>query len=274
MRTNPLRRRRTVTGRGYYNGGMKRTDSKPIATRALILAAIAAIVLFAGTSAWKAVLAEHGWWPAWLGPSPLQTTWSLSYEDIPSYEGSLWVELNGNVPSFAPDQITSAAFEQYSPLDELGRAGAALACLGMETVPAGEREDISSIRPSGWQGGKYDFIERGFLYNRCHLIAFSLAGENANEQNLITGTQALNIEAMPVFEGEVLGYLYRTKNHVMYRVTPVFVGDELLCRGVQMEAYSVEDAGAGICFNVYCFNVQPGVEIDYATGRNWPAGTN
>ena len=160
------------------------------------------------------------------------------------------------------------SFEQYAPLDALGRCGAATACLGRDLMPTKERGQISSIKPTGWQRTEYDFIDGGLLYNRCHLIGYQLSGENANEQNLITGTRYLNVEGMLPFENMVADYVQETGNHVLYRVTPIFQGTELVARGVQMEAESVEDQGEGICFNVYVYNDQPGITIDYATGAS------
>ena len=204
-------------------------------------------------------------------------TSSASLDSIPEYSDSPYVALDATsanadgTPAFTEEELTRAAagaFEEYSALDSLGRCGAALACVGAETMPADgeERGDISSIHPTGWEQAEYDFIDGGVLYNRCHLIAWALAAENDNERNLITGTRYLNVEGMLPFETQILAYIEQTGNHVLYRVTPLFEGDELVARGVQLEAWSVEDDGAGICFNVYCYNVQPGVEIDYATG--------
>ena len=206
-------------------------------------------------------------------------TSTISLDDVPEYSDSPYAAIDATTsnpegtPSFTEDELERAqagAFEEYSALDSLGRCGAALACVGAETMPAdgAERGDISSIHPTGWEQAEYDFIDGGVLYNRCHLIAWALAAENDNERNLITGTHYLNVEGMLPFETQILEYIEQTGNHVLYRVTPLFEGDELVARGVQLEAWSVEDDGAGICFNVYCYNVQPGVEIDYATGKS------
>lgn len=189
---------------------------------------------------------------------------------LPEYSGSPYVVVNDNVPYFEDDELTTKHFETYSSLDLLGRCGPAYACLARELMPEEERESISEVRPSGWHSAKYDFIDQKFLYNRCHLIGFQLAGENANERNLITGTRYLNVEGMLPFENQVASYIRRTGNHVLYRVTPVFEGGNLLASGVLMEAQSVEDNGYGILFNVYIYNVQPGLEIDYATGESRP----
>lgn len=174
-------------------------------------------------------------------------------------------------PDFTDYEDASAPFEEYSSLDWLGRCGPAVACLGRETMPTKEREQISSIKPTGWQRAEYEFIDGGLLYNRCHLIAYSLAAEDLNDRNLITGTRQMNL-AMTEFENKIARYIDATGNHVLYRVTPVFEGRELVARGVQMEALSVEDAGEAISFNVFIPNEQDGVEIDYATGRNWLSG--
>ncbi len=189
-------------------------------------------------------------------------------EDLPHYEGKPFVAVNGNVPEFTSDEITDKYFEIYEPLDRYGRCTKAVACLGKETMPTEERGAIGSVKPSGWHTVKYDCVDGKYLYNRCHLIGFQLSGENANKRNLITGTRYMNVDGMLPFENMVADYIDETSNHVMYRATPIFEGDDLVARGVQIEAYSVEDEGDGICFNVYCFNVQPGVSIDYATGES------
>ena len=189
-----------------------------------------------------------------------------------AYNGSPYEQLNGNVPAFTEQEITDKSFEYYSELDSLGRCGAATACIGQDIMPTEERGEIGQIKPSGWHLAKYDVVDGKYLYNRCHLIGFQLAGENANEKNLITGTRYLNVTGMLPFENEVADYVKSTGNHVMYRVTPVFDGDKLVADGVQMEAYSVEDKGAGVQFNVFCYNVQPGIVIDYATGESRLSG--
>ena len=186
-------------------------------------------------------------------------------------DGEAYTIVNGNLPYFTESDYTTEAFETYSELDELGRCGAAYANICTELMPTEPREDIGSVHPSGWQSVQYDFVDGQYLYNRCHLIGFQLAGENANEQNLITGTRYLNIAGMLPFENEVADYAETTGNHVLYRVTPDFEGDELVARGVLMEGWSVEDEGEGVCFCVYAYNIQPGVEIDYATGESWEA---
>lgn len=181
-----------------------------------------------------------------------------------------WIVLNGNIPDFTKSDMTTEAFETYSELDSLGRCGVAYANICQELMPTEERESISEVKPSGWINKDYgDLVDGGYLYNRCHLIGFQLAGENANEQNLITGTRYMNIEGMLPFENMVADYVDETDNHVLYRVTPIYDGDDLVASGVQMEGYSVEDNGEGICFNIYAYNAQPGIAIDYATGESW-----
>ena len=185
-----------------------------------------------------------------------------------------YIKVNGNIPLFSGEEKKNAsAFESYSDLDALGRCGVAFACVGKETMPTEEREPIGGIKPSGWHSVKYDFVDGKYLYNRCHLIGYQLTAENANEKNLITGTRYLNTKGMLPFENMVSDYVKETGNHVLYRVTPVFEGKNLVASGVYMEAYSVEDDGDGICFYVYVFNRQPGVKIDYLTGDSVADGT-
>lgn len=194
----------------------------------------------------------------------------IDLDTIPEYSGQKYVILNNNIPDFTESELDEEAFEYYSELDKYGRCGVAYAMLGRELMPTKPRESISDIKPTGWKTAAYeDLITDVYLYNRSHLIAHSLAGENANPNNLITGTDYMNKQGMLPFEESVLEYIRETGNHVLYRVTPVFHGEELVARGVQMEAFSVEDLGEEICFNVYIYNVQPGVEIDYETGENW-----
>ena len=198
----------------------------------------------------------------------------IGLDEIPGYSGAAYVEINGNQPFFTEDEITDEAFESYSELDALGRCGVAFACIGIEIMPTEERGDIASVTPSGWEYGglsnnnTYDFVENGYVYNRCHLIGFQLAGENDNERNLITGTRYLNIEGMLPFENMIADYVEDTENHVMYRVTPIYNGFDYVAQGVLMEGYSVEDNGWAICFCIFAYNVQPGVTIDYFTGVN------
>ncbi len=187
---------------------------------------------------------------------------------VPVFSGEASVTVNSNIPFFTEEEITTEAFEYYSGLDDLGRCQSAFANICTQLMPTEEREDISSVTPTGWHSVTYDQIVEGNLYNRCHLIGFQLAGENANGKNLITGTRYMNVSGMLPYENEVAEYVKETDQHVLYRVTPVFEGSNLLASGVLMEAYSVEDAGEGVCFCVYCYNVQPGITIDYSDGSS------
>lgn len=192
----------------------------------------------------------------------------VSLVDTPQYSGEPFVVLNGGEPEFEEQDLVTQSYEAYSDFDRFGRCGTAIACIGQDIMPTEERGSIGHIKPSGWQYAKYDFVDGKYLYNRCHLIGYQLTGENANEQNLITGTRYFNTEGMLPFENEVADYVKDTGNHVLYRVTPVFEDENLVASGVVMEAKSVEDGGKGVCFNVYVYNVQPGVEIDYLTGES------
>ena len=183
-------------------------------------------------------------------------------------ENKPYAEVNDNVPQFTEEQITTESFESYSDLDDLGRCGPAIACIGKDIMPTEERGAIGQVKPSGWQMAKYDIVDGKYLYNRCHLIGYQLSGENANEKNLITGTRYMNMEGMLPFENMVAAYIEETDNHVMYRVTPIFTENNLLADGVQMEAFSVEDNGKGISFNVFVYNMQPGIEINYLDGTS------
>lgn len=189
-------------------------------------------------------------------------------EDIPEYNGQPYVIVNDNQPYFDESDFTTKSFETYSSLDALGRCGVAYANIGEDLMPTKERGSIGMIKPSGWQMVKYDFVDGKYLYNRCHLIGYQLSGENANERNLITGTRYMNTEGMLPFENEVANYVQDTGNHVLYRVTPIFDGNNLVADGVLMEAMSVEDRGLDIEFNVFVYNVQPNVKIDYLTGKS------
>lgn len=193
-------------------------------------------------------------------------TTSFDLSSIPQFTNEPYVVLNDNQPDFKQEDFGKDAFEIYSELDYLGRCGAAYANIGIEIMPAEERKEIGQIKPSGWQIKKYDNVDGKYLYNRCHLIGFQLSGENANEKNLITGTRYMNVEGMLPFENMVAKYVKNTKNHVLYRVTPIFKGENLVASGVQIEAKSVEDNGKGICFNVYVYNAQPGININYSNG--------
>jgi DNA-entry nuclease len=193
----------------------------------------------------------------------------VTLDNIPAYSGEPYVAINDNQPYFTASDYTTEAFETYSDLDSLGRCGVAWANICLELMPTEARGEIGQIKPTGWHNAKYDWVDGGYVYNRCHLIGFQLAGENANEKNLITGTRYLNVQGMLPFENLVADYVKETEQHVLYRVTPIFDGDNLLASGVLMEAWSVEDEGDGVCFCVYVYNVQPGVTLDYATGENW-----
>lgn len=201
---------------------------------------------------------------------PVQVTLA----DIPEYSGEPYVAIHDNVPYFSDEDLTTASFEDYSQLDNLGRCEVAYSCVGTETMPTEKRGSIGQIKPSGWHTVKYDFVDGQYLYNRCHLIGYQLTAENANERNLITGTRALNIDGMLPFENMTADYIKETGNHVLYRVTPMFDGDDLVAKGVLMEAKSVEDNGDGVLFCIFAYNVQPGVTIDYATGDSYADGTN
>ena len=204
---------------------------------------------------------------------PLEIMEQNNSENIPEYDQKPYIEINKNIPSFTEDEHTTKAFETYSELDSLGRCGVAYANICKEIMPANDetRGAISSVKPTGWQTAKYPgTVEGNYLYNRCHLIGYQLAGENANEKNLITGTRYMNVEGMLPFENEVSTYIKKNaKNHVLYRVTPIFKEQNLVANGVQMEAYSVEDNGQGVCFNIYVYNVQPEIEINYTTGASY-----
>lgn len=196
---------------------------------------------------------------------------TVAEEEIPEFSGEPYAVLNENLPTFEEDEITDESYESYSELDELGRCGVAEASIGEDIMPTEDRGSIGEVKPTGWHTVKYDTVDGKYLYNRCHLLGYQLTGENANEKNLITGTRYMNVEEMLPFENMVADYVKETGNHVMYRVTPVFEGDNLVATGVVMEGYSVEDEGEGICFNVFCYNIQPYVEIDYATGESCEA---
>lgn len=197
----------------------------------------------------------------------------VSLDAIPAYDGKAYVAVNNNEPFFMDSDMTTTAFENYSDLDSLGRCGVAYANICKDIMPTEERGKIGMIKPSGWHTVKYDVIKDRYLYNRCHLVGYQLAGENANPKNLITGTRYLNVEGMLPFENLVADYVNNTGNHVLYRVTPMFSGSNLVANGVLIEAKSVEDNGGGILFNVYCYNVQPGVGINYENGDSWLDGT-
>lgn len=205
--------------------------------------------------------------PISVDPEP-----SFDLASVPAFSGDPYVVIDDGQPGFSDEDLTDQSFETYSELDALGRCGVAYACVGQDLMPTEERGSISSVKPSGWINAEYDSVDGRYLYNRCHLIGFQLTGENANEQNLITGTRFLNTEGMLPFENMVADFIKETDYHVLYRVTPIFEGDNLVASGVHMEALSVEDSGEGICFNIYAYNAQPGITIDYATGQSWLTG--
>lgn len=205
--------------------------------------------------------------PANIAENTVYAAETVDLAQIPSYTGSPYTVLNDNVPDFPESDFNTESFETYGELDSLGRCSEAYANISNELMPTEERSSIGKIKPSGWHTVKYDCVDGKYLYNRCHLIGYQLTAENANEQNLITGTRYLNVEGMLPFENMVADYIKETGNHVLYKVTPLYTGDNLVATGVQMEAQSVEDDG--IQFNVFCYNVQPGVDIDYATGDSW-----
>ena len=236
---------------------MRKRNHYPVAVLLLLLA-----LLFGGCSY---VQSE-------LDTQAVQENTQKSYEstDIPAYAGNSFVILDDNKPAFSKqDRERTDAFETYSDLDELGRCGVAYANICKELMPTEERGAIGMVKPTGWHTVKYDNVEGKYLYNRCHLIGYQLAGENANEKNLITGTRYLNVTGMLNFEDRVADYVKATDHHVLYRVTPVFEGDNLVATGLEMEAYSVEDSGKGVSFHVFVYNIQPGITIDYATGESW-----
>ena len=236
---------------------MRKRNHYPIAVLLLLLT-----LLFGGCS-----YVQSG-----LDTEAIQENTQKSYEstDIPAYAGNSFVILDGNTPSFSKkDRERTDAFETYSNLDKLGRCGVAYANICKELMPTEERGAIGMVKPTGWHTVKYDNVEGKYLYNRCHLIGYQLAGENANEKNLITGTRYLNVTGMLKFEDRVADYVKATDHHVLYRVTPVFEGDNLVATGLEMEAYSVEDCGKGVSFHVFVYNIQPGITIDYATGESW-----
>ena len=236
---------------------MRKRNHYPVAVLLLLLA-----LLFGGCS-----YVQSG-----LDTQAVQENTQKSYEstDIPAYAGNSFVILDDNKPAFSKqDRERTDAFETYSDLDELGRCGVAYANICKELMPTEERGAIGMVKPTGWHTVKYDNVEGKYLYNRCHLIGYQLAGENANEKNLITGTRYLNVTGMLKFEDQVADYVKATDHHVLYRVTPVFEGDNLVATGLEMEAYSVEDSGKGVSFHVFVYNIQPGITIDYATGESW-----
>lgn len=196
------------------------------------------------------------------------STANINIEEIPEYADKIYIEINNNMPYFEQSEYTTETFEKYSELDSLGRCGVAYANISKQTMPpeGDERGSISSVKPTGWEQAKYN---GEYLYNRCHLIGYQLSDEDANELNLITGTRYFNVDGMLPFENMVADYINENENnHVLYRVTPIFEGENLLAKGVEIEAFSVEDKGEGVCFNVFIYNVQPGITINYKTGES------
>lgn len=237
----------------------------PLALALAVLAALA--LLFSRTGEIAPVIRS-----LLAAMAPASSFVPLELDALPEYQDSPWVEVNGGVPAFEDQDLTARSFERYSELDGLGRCGPAYACLSREGMPTGEREATGQHRPTGWHTVRYDdLVEGKYLYNRCHLIGWQLTGQTGETRNLITGTRYLNTRGMLPWENKVADYLEDSGNHVLYRVTPIFQGEELLARGVLMEARSVEDGGEGLRFCVYAFNVQPGISIDYATGDSAPA---
>ena len=203
-----------------------------------------------------------------MQPREQTREYSFSLAQVPEFSDRAYVVLDENQPDFSESDYTTSSYEFFSELDSLNRCGYTMACIGYDLMPTEDRESIGQVKPTGWQTVKYDFVDGKYLYNRCHLIGFQLTGENANERNLITGTRYMNTQGMLPFENMVADYVKETGNHVLYRVTPIFEGEELVARGVLMEGYSVEDSGEDISFCVYAYNNQPGIAIDYATGES------
>ena len=227
----------------------------------LLILSLTISFLYEKKPEWYEYIYEHA-------PGISNNVSAADMEDIPEYSGIPYVRINGNIPHFTEEDLTTVCFETYSDFDSLGRCQTAYACLGLDTLPTGERGAIGGVKPTGWHTVQYpEVIPDRHLYNRCHLIAYELSAENANEYNLVTCTRYMNVSGMLPFENETAEYIKKTGNHVMYRVTPDFHGSELVCRGMLMEAYSVEDTGEGICFCVYCYNVEPGIVINYKNGN-------
>ena len=201
-----------------------------------------------------------------------EETETVELSEVPEYSGEHYAVINGNEPDFTEEEISEESYEEYGEMDELGRCTGAIANIGQDLMPTEERGSIGQVKPSGWHTVKYDVVDGKYLYNRCHLIGYQLTAENANEKNLITGTRYMNVEGMLPFEEMVADYIKETANHVLYLVKPVYDGDNLVASGVQMEAQSVEDQGEAISFNVFVYNVQPGIVIDYETGESSLAG--
>lgn len=244
---------------------MNKKLSTPVIATVLVLAIFLVGIYFLTDGKILDVLSDY------IGEVPFGETISpeaFDYAAVPEYENEPFCVINDGKPYFTEEEITDVSFEKYAPLDSLGRCGTATASVGRDLMPESDRESISHVKPTGWQSIQYDHVDGKSLYNRCHLIGFQLTGENANEKNLITGTRYMNVDGMLPFENMIADYVKETGNHVMYRVTPVFEENELVARGVLMEGYSVEDNGDGVCFNVFAYNVQPRIEIDYSDGTS------
>ena len=240
---------------------------KAIAARLLALALL--FTLIPGCSSLSALTSDV---PSGSVSQSVSSDADFQLSDVPAYSGEAYVAVHDNIPYFSTEDLSADSFETYGQRDSLGRCTTAWACVGQDLMPTEDRGSIGQVKPTGWHTVKYDCVDGKYLYNRCHLIGYQLTGENANEDNLITGTRYLNTEGMLPFENLTADYIKETGNHVAYRVTPVFEGDNLLASGVLMEGWSVEDDGAGVCFCVYAYNVQPGVELDYATGDSRLSG--
>lgn len=225
------------------------------------LALLLCILILTGYTFLQTLITNH------LNQNSIEVSSTL--DNIPEYSGSAYITIDNNIPSFDESDMTRISFEKYSKLDALGRCGVAYANIGSDLMPIEKRGSISQVKPSGWHSIQYDNVDGKSLYNRCHLIGYQLTAENANEENLITGTRYLNVDGMLPFENMVTDYIKETNNHVLYRVTPIFEDANLVANGVLMEGYSVEDNGEGICFKVFVYNVQPGITINYARGESW-----
>lgn len=234
--------------------------------KSVIISVVAALIVLIG--GWLQGPNESNTNPNQNAASNINTIEEITLEQIPKYTNAPYVVINNNQPFFTEEDYTTTSFETYSELDALGRCGVAYANIGIDIMPTEDRGDIGHIKPTGWQSVKYDIVDGKNLYNRCHLIGFQLTGENANKKNLITGTRYFNVQGMLPFENMVADYVKETENHVLYRVTPMYEGDNLVADGALMEAWSVEDDGEGICFHVFVYNIQPGIVIDYATGES------
>ena len=255
-----------MTGNDPYKPHKRRKKTDPALILFFVVLMIIGELLFAGVS--PEPYQDPTTVPA-IRPTLNSTTQpTIQPEKIPDFCGDPFVVLNDGEPFFTDADLVTKSYEYYAPLDSLERCGVTMACVGRDIMPTDERGSISSVKPTGWVQAYYDFVDGNALYNRCHLLGFQLTGENANKLNLITGTRYMNVDGMLPFENMIADFVKETGYHVIYRVTPIFEGDDLVARGVRMEAKSVEDNGEGICFHVFCYNVQPGVTIDYATGES------